>query len=117
MSKHSPTFVATFADGEVTRMSVYHAEGCATFDLCRGIRLAMAAYDARARRRDTALGFDGAPVTVPAIVKAHFEDVGHEPAIVLAEYDEAQIVDGNSTMTKGAIVADATGGLLDRLAE
>jgi hypothetical protein len=98
MSKQSPTFVATFADGEVTRMSVYHADGCATFDLRRGIRLAMAAYDARARRRDTALGFDGTPVTVPAIVKAHFEDVGHEP-VVLAEYDEAQIMNGNSATT------------------
>ena|SRR2546430_13718153 len=112
MSKHSPTFVATFADGEVTRMSVYHAEGCATFDLRRGIKLATYAYVARARNRDTALGFDGAPVTVPAIVKAHFEDVGHEPAIVLAEYDEAQI---NGTMTNSTIVADID--LLDRIRE
>jgi hypothetical protein len=64
----SPTFVATFADGEVTRMSVYHAERCATLDLRRGIKLATCAYVARARNRDTALGFDGAPVTVPAIV-------------------------------------------------
>ena len=117
MSNQSPTFVATFADGEVTRMSIYHAEGCATFDLRRGIKLATAAYVSRARRRDTALGFDGAPVTVPTIVGGHFEDVGHEPAIVLAEYSEAQIMDENSAMTNSAIVADAAGDLLDHLAE
>jgi hypothetical protein len=114
----SPTFVAAFADGEVVRITCWHPERCATFDLRRGIKLATSAYVARARRRDTALGFDGAPVTVPAIVKAHFEDIGHEPAVVLAEYDEAQIMDENSTMTNSPIVADSNPrDLLDRLAE
>jgi hypothetical protein len=40
--------------GTNAKLSVYHAEGCATFDLRRGIKLATYAYVARARNRDTA---------------------------------------------------------------
>jgi hypothetical protein len=56
---HSPTFVARFADGTVTRMTTYCEPK--TFDPARGIRLAWAAYDSRKKQ---------AP---PAITEAHFE--------------------------------------------
>jgi hypothetical protein len=44
-----PTFVAQFADGEVTRMSIFTT--LADLDLGRGVRLACAAYDSRKRQR------------------------------------------------------------------
>jgi len=55
-----PTFVATFADGAVTRMSVY-AENETTPDLERGKTLARHAYRSRTGKQP------------PAFTKAHFE--------------------------------------------
>ena len=55
----SPTFVATFADGEVTRMTVFTS--CAKLDMARGVRLARAAYESRMKR------------AAPPIVQAHYE--------------------------------------------
>jgi hypothetical protein len=55
----SPTFVATFADGEVTRMTT-HQSG-KSLDLARGVRLARAAYESRAKK------------AAPPIIEAHFE--------------------------------------------
>ena len=43
MSSASPTFVATFADGEVTQMTTYTALD--ELDVTRGVRLARAAYE------------------------------------------------------------------------
>jgi hypothetical protein len=72
----SPVFVATFADGEITRMSVRQG-GRKTPDLARGVRLAQAAYVSRMKREP------------PTITEGQFVDVSGD---VLAEYDAAQIV-------------------------
>ena len=55
----SPTFVATFADDEVTRMSVFTSRE--KLDMARGVRLARAAYESRMKR------------AAPPIVQAHYE--------------------------------------------
>ena len=59
MSK-SPSFIAHFADGEVTRMSVHSADPRKP-DYRRGVRLAVQAYRSRCRKEP------------PAIVKASFQ--------------------------------------------
>jgi hypothetical protein len=59
MSK-SPSFIAHFADGEVTRMSVHSADPRKP-DYRRGARLAVQAYRSRCRKEP------------PAIVKASFQ--------------------------------------------
>ena len=56
----SPSFVAHFADGEVTRMSVYSADPRKP-NCMRGVRLAVQAYRSRRRKEP------------PAIVKASFQ--------------------------------------------
>jgi hypothetical protein len=68
MTSHSsPICVVTFADGEITRMTVWSASGKP--DLRRGIKLAHAAYEGRTMNKPpaiTALHFeaaDGASVT------------------------------------------------------
>jgi hypothetical protein len=58
----SPTFVATFADGEVTRMTVFGTPD--DVDLERAKRLARYAYESRTKK------------TPPAFLKAHFEQAG-----------------------------------------
>jgi hypothetical protein len=62
-----PTFVAKFADGEITRMSTYTS--IADLDWGRGQRLSRAAYQSRMeqRKRDC---------SVPPIVSCHFEQDG-----------------------------------------
>jgi hypothetical protein len=58
----SPTFVAKFADGETTRMSVH----CPSkLDIDRGVRLARHAYRSRKGREP------------PPMVAGHFERDGH----------------------------------------
>ena len=54
-----PTFVAAFADGEITRMTMHCANG--KLDLARGVRLSRQAY--RVRKGN-------AP---PAMTAGHFE--------------------------------------------
>jgi hypothetical protein len=71
--KLSPTFIAKFADGETTRMTVFCRHDKP--DAWRGVRLAVAAYRSRTRRE---------PV---AIVEARFERNG----AVLAEYCAEQL--------------------------
>jgi hypothetical protein len=56
---NNPTFVARFADGEVTRMTVYCEPG--KLDVGRGARLAQQAYRSRMRCEP------------PAIIAANFE--------------------------------------------
>jgi hypothetical protein len=86
----APTFVATFADGEVTRMSVWHdPERRTTLDLRRGIKLARSAYITRQHNREHRVGFDGPPVVAPAIVEAHYEQDG----VVLEVFDAKQIAE------------------------
>ena len=85
----SPTFIACFADGETTRMAIWHSSERKSFDLVRAIRLAHHAYRTRVRNRERRTDFDGAPVAVPPIKSAWFERDGK----VLAEYDAKQIAD------------------------
>jgi hypothetical protein len=63
-----PTFVARFADGQITRMSTFTS--LADLDRGRGIRLSLAAYESRMRR------------AAPQISEAWFEQDG----VVLARY-------------------------------
>jgi hypothetical protein len=58
----SPTFVATFADGEVTRMTVFTTPDY--LDVERGKKLARFAYESRTKK------------TPAAFLKAHFEQAG-----------------------------------------
>jgi hypothetical protein len=72
---NSPAFVATFADGEITRMSVWQG-GRKTFDLARAVRLAQAAYVSRMKQEP------------PTITEGQFVSTD---GVVLASYDAAQI--------------------------
>jgi hypothetical protein len=83
----NPTFIATFADGEVVRMSCWHSEDRKTLNLRRGIKLARAAHETRTHNRERRAGFSGLPVTVPVIVEARFEQEGN----TLAAYDAATL--------------------------
>jgi hypothetical protein len=56
---NSPTFVAIFEDGEITRMTAFHETK--VLDLGRGVRLARAAYESRAKQKS------------PPIIAAHYE--------------------------------------------
>jgi hypothetical protein len=69
----SPTFVATFADDEVTRMSVFTSRE--KLDMARGVRLARAAYESRMKQ------------AVPPIIEAHYERDGE----VLESYERKQL--------------------------
>jgi hypothetical protein len=62
----SPTFVAHFADGEVTRMTTFTLRD--PLDVGRGVRLARHAYRARKNLKPAA--------ETPAIVEARFEQDG-----------------------------------------
>jgi hypothetical protein len=72
----SPSFVATFADGEVTRMTTYCADN--KLDLARGLKLSRHAYQQRITKEP------------PAIVEARFEDAA---GAVLGRYDAKQIAE------------------------
>jgi hypothetical protein len=69
----SPTFVAIFADGETTRMTVFQPGK--TLDLGRGVRLARAAYESRTKQKS------------PPIIKAHYERDGE----ILESYEREQL--------------------------
>ena len=57
-----PTFVACFADGQITRMSTFTS--LSSLDRGRGIRLLLAAYESRMKQ------------AAPPITEAHFEQDG-----------------------------------------
>jgi hypothetical protein len=63
----SPTFIARFVDGEVTRMTTYHDDERKALDLKRGVRLARWAYLSRKNKEP------------PMIEAASFERVSFEP--------------------------------------
>src|SRR5262249_23456716 len=73
-----PTFVALFACGETTRMSVYSS--LEQLDWERGLRLSQAAYESPWR---TPVRVQGVPPlsALPPIISAHFEQDG----VVLAQ--------------------------------
>jgi hypothetical protein len=71
--KTSPTFVATFEDGEITRLTTYqHGK---TLDIGRGVHLSRAAYESRMKK------------TPPPIIKAHYERDGE----ILENYEREQL--------------------------
>jgi hypothetical protein len=71
----SPTFVANFADGEVTRMTTYTSLD--KLDVGRGVRLARHAYRSRTGKKP------------PPIVAAHFEHDGE----TLSDHDAGELKD------------------------
>jgi hypothetical protein len=89
-----PTFVATFADGAVTRMSTFTS--LTNLDCARGVRLSQAAYQSRWRTRERVhhAGFVAPLTTLPAIVSAHFEQDGK----VLAQYEQRDLPLPNSQL-------------------
>jgi hypothetical protein len=72
-SQLGPSFVATFADGNVTRMSV--CTSIDKLDFWRGVRLARIAIESRTKRK------------APKLVAAHFEQHGR----TLATFNERQL--------------------------
>jgi hypothetical protein len=75
---NSPTFVAHFADGEVTRMTTHTPR--APLDVNRGVTLACHAYRSRKKLEPTA--------PTPAVVEARFEG---QDGGTLATYDAATL--------------------------
>ena len=71
----SPTFVATFEDGVVTRMTVFGTPD--DVDVERAKRLARYAYESRTKK------------TPPAFLKAHFEQAG----VVFRAYSAVELED------------------------
>ena len=71
-----PSFVAEFADGEVTRMSTYTS--LTRLDWARGERLAQAAHQSRwrTRHRTHTLHLNLVAPAPPAIIAMHFEQDG-----------------------------------------
>ena len=77
-----PSFVAKFADGTTTRMSVFTS--LKKLDWDRGVRLSQAAYQSRWRaqyRKRYGEAYPVDPPIPPAIVATHFEQDG----VVLAQ--------------------------------
>ena len=72
----SPTFVAQFADGEITRLTTYTSLD--KLDVARGLRLARHAYSSRTGKKKP-----------PAVVAARFERNG----ATLKEYAAKELKD------------------------
>ena len=75
-----PTFVAVFADGEVTRMTTYCADS--KLDLARGVRISRQAYQTRKGK---------AP---PAMTAGHFEKLSDDEggaSLTLKAYTVAEL--------------------------
>ena len=76
----APTFVATFADGEVTRMTTYCADS--KLDLARGVRLSRQVY--RSRKGNVP----------PAMTAGHFEKLSDDEggaSLTLKAYTVAEL--------------------------
>jgi hypothetical protein len=74
----SPTFMAIFADGIVTRMTTHCSEK--NLDLGRGVRLARIAYEARVKHE------------APELTAGHFERPANGgSAVILKTYKPAQL--------------------------
>jgi len=78
----SPTFVATFADGTITRMTTHCPDG--QLDLGLGARLSRAAYESRKKQKP------------PAMTGGHFEmpQNGDGRAVVVLRLCTASELDG-----------------------
>jgi hypothetical protein len=99
MSNNRPTFVATFDDGEITRMTVYQCR-VDELDVGRGVRLARHAYNSRKRNSRNRTQ---AP---PTIKTAHYENGEHA---VLRTYTAKELatlkarMSGSTTMLAKAL--------------
>jgi hypothetical protein len=89
----SPTFVATFADDEVTRMTTFQSGK--TLNFVRGVRLARVAYASRMKRKPS------------PIVEAHYEREGQGPRDVHARAAEGCAM----TDTIYDVIADVVTGV------
>ena len=78
----SPTFVARFSDGVVTRMTCHCTPG--NLDLRRGIVLARLAYRSRTKGKEP-----------PPITEARFQELDGK---ILREYDEKAIAGEEGTV-------------------
>jgi hypothetical protein len=87
---NSPSFIACFADGQTTRMTVHTS--LAKLDVGRGVRLAQHAYRSRMKQEP------------PAITSARFEDIKGK---VLEEYDALEIAE----LAGGCVMTDDTTAL------
>jgi hypothetical protein len=74
----SPTFVAQFSDGVVTKMTCHCAQG--NLDVRRGIVISRIAYESRTKGKEP-----------PPIVEARFQTPDGK---ILCEYDNKAIADG-----------------------
>jgi hypothetical protein len=81
----SPVFLACFADGTVTKMTVFHSPERKTLDLKRGIALSRAAYASRKPGE-----------AIPAIIEATFFERFEESEVVLERYDARQLAEAAS---------------------
>jgi len=100
-SRTSPTFIARFADGQVTRMTVYCEPG--KLDVGRGVRLAQHAYRSRMKSEP------------PAIVAASFEhrDGRSEPV----EAEALKTAQAKGTAETKRSVRSLQGEIIHRLRE
>jgi hypothetical protein len=96
----SPTCVATFADGEVARMTTWSENGKP--DLRRGARLVQAAYEQRKRRQP------------PAITALRFETVD---GTVLKEFTTDQIAEVVAKEPVEQVAEAAKESTTDQMAE
>jgi hypothetical protein len=107
MTNHSsPTCVVTFADKQVTRMTVWSANGKP--DLRRGIHLAWAAYESRKRvvrlRKQKGITESSVPEKheLPAITALHFEIANGENVTTTEKFTAEEIakaIDGFTEAT------------------
>jgi hypothetical protein len=87
----APTFVAKFADGEITRMSVFHPAPLRDYDVVRGVRLSIAAYEIR---HSKLVVYEGQRPQVrectpaPAIVEAAYVDPHSEETLRVYSVEE-----------------------------
>ena len=74
-----PTFVAKFADGEITRMTTYCPNG--QLDLGRGVRLSRTAYQSRKGKE------------APPMIEAQFFEPPHDgrEAVMLESYSATEL--------------------------
>lgn len=94
----SPTFVAEFADGEQTRMTVFTS--LKKLDVERGVRLARHAYRSRMKQEP------------PPIVKAHFASNG----VMLAAYSSVDLEDIDADDDQ-AVDAESDDQVVERIQE
>jgi hypothetical protein len=99
----SPTFVATFDDGEVTRMTVHQGLDNGRLDVGRGVRLAQWAYRSR-------MGLQcDPPADTPAIIEARYEarnENGEAAPVESQQQIEERLALGRRAMKRKYVVLE-----------